>query len=253
MSVQCKVCGRELTDPNSVNRGIGPICLKALEKIDATTPRYAEEAKTELPSNIIVEGRFRKELGDLLPLIKSISKIGLLHPIIITKKKRLVAGLRRLEAWKALYEDAPMPVNIISEYLVDAEIEENTVRQDFLASEMAAIYEYFKPQIQLDAKGRQGARTDLDSNIVEIFHNVGKTRDIIAKKIGVSGRTLEKVVKIATAAKEEPERFEKLLNKVDEGKTSINYAYDVVSRAERHDNPPPLPEGKYDVIYADPP
>ena len=29
---RCRVCGRKLTDPESVKRGIGPICLKHLEQ-----------------------------------------------------------------------------------------------------------------------------------------------------------------------------------------------------------------------------
>ncbi|MFH2109960.1 MAG: DUF6011 domain-containing protein [Candidatus Bathyarchaeota archaeon] len=30
---RCRVCGRKLTDPVSVKQGIGPVCLKRLERI----------------------------------------------------------------------------------------------------------------------------------------------------------------------------------------------------------------------------
>ncbi len=44
-----------------------------------------------------------------------------------------------------------------------------------------------------------------------------------------------------------------MLQKVDEHKTSIQYAYKAVAREQRKIEAPPLPYGEYDVIYADPP
>ena len=46
---------------------------------------------------------------------------------------------------------------------------------------------------------------------------------------------------------------EKLLENVRKGKTSLVYAYTSIKRAEKHISPPLLPEGLFDVIYADPP
>jgi hypothetical protein len=46
---------------------------------------------------IIIGNRFRKDLGDLDSLAKSIAEIGLLHPIAIAENNELVAGQRRLE------------------------------------------------------------------------------------------------------------------------------------------------------------
>lgn len=44
-----------------------------------------------------------------------------------------------------------------------------------------------------------------------------------------------------------------LIQRVKERKTSITYAYKKLIREGKHQSPPPLPEGEYDVIYADPP
>ena len=53
---------------------------------------------THIPaSEIKVGNRLRKEL-DVEPLCKSISEIGLLHPITLTADNQLVAGYRRLMA-----------------------------------------------------------------------------------------------------------------------------------------------------------
>ena len=81
----------------------------------------------------------------------------------------------------------------------------------------------------------------------------GKTRDIVSKFAGVSSNTLAKMEKVAQAAKEKPEQFSKLLQKVDADKISVNAAYIQVMRAEKHIETPVLPVGEFDVIYADPP
>jgi ParB family chromosome partitioning protein len=50
-------------------------------------------------ADIKVEGRFRKNLGDLKALARSIKQLGLLQPIVVTKAtRRLVCGERRLRA-----------------------------------------------------------------------------------------------------------------------------------------------------------
>ena len=57
----------------------------------------------EIPiSEIKIGKRLRKEIGNIDSLCKSISSIGLLHPIIITSDNYLVSGQRRLEAVKKL-------------------------------------------------------------------------------------------------------------------------------------------------------
>ena len=55
-------------------------------------------------SNIKYEDkfRFRKDLGDLGPLIESIKRQGLIHPIVITEDNQLICGRRRLAAYMQL-------------------------------------------------------------------------------------------------------------------------------------------------------
>ena len=57
----------------------------------------------ELPvSEITVGERFRKELGDIEALADSICELGLLHPVVVDRRNRLIAGGRRLAAAKLL-------------------------------------------------------------------------------------------------------------------------------------------------------
>jgi N6-adenosine-specific RNA methylase IME4 len=78
------------------------------------------------------------------------------------------------------------------------------------------------------------------------------TRETLAKMANVSHDTIEKVQKIEEKAPQEVK--EKLLN----GKMSIHQAYKQVKAMERKEEakkkePLPIPEGKYNVIYLDPP
>jgi integrase len=46
--------------------------------------------------------RHREHLGDIPGLAASIQEVGLLHPIVVTADHRLIAGRRRLEAYRTL-------------------------------------------------------------------------------------------------------------------------------------------------------
>lgn len=72
----------------------------------------------------------------------------------------------------------------------------------------------------------------------------------------MSGRTVEKIAAVVTAAKSEPERYGKLVADMDRtGRVNGVYKRLCVARqAERiRAEPPPLPRGPYRVIVADPP
>jgi len=79
------------------------------------------------------------------------------------------------------------------------------------------------------------------------FDARGKSSDKVAKTIGLSTRTFERAKVIIEKGSQE------LKEKVRKGKVSISYAYQVINTAEKHENPPPLPTGQFDVLYADPP
>lgn len=52
--------------------------------------------QTRRISSIKIGVRHRKDLGDLEKLAESLDAIGLLHPVVIDTKNRLIAGQRRL-------------------------------------------------------------------------------------------------------------------------------------------------------------
>ena len=114
-------------------------------------------------SEIIVleQTRIRKDLGDIIALETSIGKIGLLNPIIIDERNRLLAGYRRLTACRNLgwHEIEVKVVTTDSDAMkmLDIEVDENLFRQDFSLEEILAI-EKRRAEILLQARGTRWQR-----------------------------------------------------------------------------------------------
>jgi len=78
---------------------------------------YQTHALWQAINSIKIGKRFRKDLGDIDALARSINEVGLLHPIVITPDGELLAGQRRLEACKKLgWEEVPVRIIGIKEF-----------------------------------------------------------------------------------------------------------------------------------------
>jgi N6-adenosine-specific RNA methylase IME4 len=89
---------------------------------------------------------------------------------------------------------------------------------------------------------------------------VSPTRDKVAEKVGMKARTFEKAKTVWDKAKSGDEVAAELVKKVDAKDYTINRAYTEIKRQEKKEerqqdiiDNPPLPDGRYNVIYADPP
>ncbi|MGA9855082.1 MAG: ParB N-terminal domain-containing protein [Gammaproteobacteria bacterium] len=95
------------------------------------------------PSDIKLRDRHRKDLGDLKALAADINTRGLLHPIVVDLRNTLIAGARRLAAWKlSNFRDQAIPVHTVPlADIVAGEWAENDprLRKDFTPSEAVAI------------------------------------------------------------------------------------------------------------------
>ncbi len=93
--------------------------------------------------DIIVQKRIRRDLGDIKQLAESIEKHGLLNPIVITQKRVLIAGERRLESVKLLgWEEVPVTVidNPTKIEAIEIEIDENLHRKAFNPDEASDAF-----------------------------------------------------------------------------------------------------------------
>jgi hypothetical protein len=146
---------------------------------------------------IIVPLNRRKFRGEV-DLTESIRDVGLLNPITITCSLRLVAGLKRLDAARALgWSTVPCRVVALGELQAKlAEIDENVVRNELSALERAdllkrrkEIYETAHPDARhgvLGGKVRQGSASEIISFAADA-----------AAKTGLNERTVQMDVKLA--------------------------------------------------------
>lgn len=157
-------------------------------------------------SAVRVVDRHRRDLGDIEGLMRSIEDVGLINPITLTPGFELVAGGRRLEAYRRIGRGT-IPARIV-DTLADAaaalrvERDENTCREDMLPSELAALgealYEFERPKAEesLRLAQERGRATRSGVPMEERTGapvQKGKTSERVGQALGVSGRTYEEL------------------------------------------------------------
>ena len=220
--------------------------------------------KTWLLADITTGRRFRRDLGDIRALADSIQNVGLLHPIVITPRGHLIAGRRRLEAVRSLKWHR-VPVHVVAlDDILRGQLDENTVRKDFLPSEVAAICAALRPREEQDAQERQmrgricgGKRrhASLRESFTQAERQRVRVTDRIANYCGISGRTLEKIEVVLRAANENPQ-YRCYSEEMDRTRR-VDGVYRRLSAALAAEalaaEPPPLPAGPFRVVVIDPP
>lgn len=165
-------------------------------------------------SDIKVGPRFRKDLGDLDTLAKSIQEIGLLHPVVINQNNELIAGARRLEACKSLgWNEVPVTFVPIQD-IIKGELDENTVRMDFKFSERVAILQEIERQrskLERDNKGKRSA-------------------EIAATLTNSSPAQLYKEKKVLQTIQQDP-RLEYLVKEIDNENITVHHATKLIEEA----------------------
>ena len=116
----------------------------------------------------------------------------------------------------------------------------NNYQRSILALQLEDIF-------KKKAKENQGLRTDIPQNSAKSYSSI-ETREELAKQASVSHDTIAKVKVIEERASGEQKE------KLRSGDRSINSVYNAISRKEnRNTESPKLPEGIFNIIYADPP
>ena len=185
-------------------------------------------ADTSMPiGDIVVEDRFRRDLGDIDALATSIRDTGLLHPVVVTKSGRLVAGQRRLEAVRRLGWDA-VPVRVAESIdsardLLMAERDENTCRKEMAASELYALGKALEELERPKAAERRTA--NLPGQPKGSMENVGKTNDIVGESLGMSHSQWARLKHLGDRATAGDEDAAAALEQIDAGEVSISGAY----------------------------
>lgn len=166
-------------------------------------------------NEIKVGNRFRKDMGDMAALAKSVDEIGdLLQPIGITPDMELVFGERRLRAYRDVLGRETIPARIIPvKSMLHGQIAENTMQKAFAPSEMVAIVDALRTfRHGGDRRSKQAHRSDVNK----------LTLDKAAKLGGLGGKDTYNRAK-AVVEKGIPE----LIQAMDSDKLSIAAASEI--------------------------
>lgn len=189
---------------------------------------------------IKIGNRFRKELGDIEGLVQSIKEVGLLQPIVIDEKNNLIAGLRRLTAFKELgYKD--IPVNIVNiKNTLQGQYDENTARKNFAPSEDVAIWR------ALESYQEQRSRS--------VVERIEKPESKIKKAAKITGRSTDTLSK----ARQVVEYGDKDLIETMDRTNNVKKVYRQVKQKKDEkkiiqQQPQLEAKGKFKTILIDPP
>lgn len=211
-------------EPGEVTR------LGETEGVTSPTPTGEIRVRVEA---IRVEGRHRKDFGDVEALAKDIQENGLIHPLALTADNRLIAGERRLRAVRLLGWTT-VPVRYMTNIddaasILRAERSENTQRKDMLPSEVAslgiALEELERPKAA--ARQAHGATAPGRTNAsgTDTRSASSTSADVVADAMGVSASTYKRARAVHKAASDEtlpePERAraQKAMDEMDRTET----------------------------------
>jgi len=198
---------------------------------------------------ILVHPEYAKLLPELSAseyeaLKSSIREEGQHYPIILNSQNYILDGHNRYRICQELGLEPQLARMDFSDPLLEKKfvITVNLKRRhlnDYQKAELA--YPLLDLEEEL-AEKRQKAGITLRPN-----ERKGEAIEIVAKEAGLSRVTFQRAKTVIEKAPEEVK--EKLRN----GDMSINYAYMSINRGEKEKTREPLPEGVFDIIYADPP
>jgi ParB-like chromosome segregation protein Spo0J len=219
-------------------------------------------------SKITVNGRHRKDQGDLSALAASIEQVGLLHPLVVTPDYLLVAGGRRLEALRLLGRKSA-PVRIVTGLddtlqQLKAERDENTCRKDFTLSEAVAVKKALyamerKSTAEKHAEARRrggkkaGNGRPQESRSRKTFprptqkqDESARTDSRIGETVGFSRITLNRAEAVVDAAKEDPS-LQPMVDEMDR-RGKVNGVYERVKQIQAKQQRAKLPKKTNDAI-----
>jgi len=194
-----------------------------------------------------------KELSgwDYQQLKEDIRQNGIKIPIMVSEDGTIVDGYQRRRAWMELGRypfDIPKIVKHYDsrEEMIQDAITLNILRRHLNRGQRAYFAtKYLLPQEKEKAEERMLA--GIKDPSPDLDEGSGRAYELAGKKVGLGKTTLRKAERVFKESNEEKKQ------NVLKGKLSIDKAYQDLERKDKHENPPRLPEGEFDVIYADPP
>jgi ParB-like chromosome segregation protein Spo0J len=202
--------------------------------------------------SIRVDGRHRKDLGDLTGLMKSIQDRGLLNPVTVTEDGRLLAGGRRLAAVRALGHKAIAVRVVTTQHDAAEELrierDENTERVAMKPSELVSLGKALEELERPKAEARKGQAPGAPQGQKVSSPAIGgrdedkharETNTIVAAAVGTTRfkyATAKKVVEAADdpkATEEERAVAQQAVKDMDAGRITIGEALTRIKSEKR--------------------
>jgi len=212
--------------------------------VSAVPAKLLQTTQTSMRiADIWIGQRHRVDMGDIEALARSIEEIGLLHPVVVTTEGQLIAGARRIAAYRFL-EASAIPVRVMDlDEILRGEQDENNLHKHFTPSEKVAIARALDDRAREQARERQGTRTDLGHSENFTEGSRGDVRDIVGRAVGMSGPIYQRARAVVKAAEEDPETYGPLVEEMDRtGK--VSGVYERVAAMRKRKAAPPPPTGK---------
>lgn len=150
--------------------------------------------------------RFRKDMGDLSGLMRSLDALGMLQPVGLTPDNLLVFGARRVESAKRLgWTEVPfVRVSVSPRSLAALRVErdENQEREPWKPSELVEIGRAIEEVKRVEAAERMKSGAREEPCGPGSTGSAGKTRDKVGEVLGVSGKTYERAKAVVETAPE---------------------------------------------------
>ena len=239
----------------------------------------------------IRDGRREVDMGKVKQLADSISEIGLINPITVSEDGYLIAGSHRLAAFNLLGRDTiPVLTTELTGITAElAEIDENLIRNELhyiirgeYLNRRKDIYEELHPETKAHVAGAHASNAEQGRE--HASETVSFASDT-AVKVGVSPRTIEQEIQLATKlapevknrvvksditkrdaiklARVEPERQPEIVSHLEKGLTfdAARRELKIADAKERIAQITPsndnidifATQNKYSIVYADPP
>jgi len=244
-------------------------------------------------SDIKINERIRNNLNrsQVKRLSESINQIGLINPITITKKKILVAGNHRLHACKKIgWNKIPCVITTIEDSLLLElqEIDENLIRYELHFIDRGnhlkrrkEIYEEINPNTKKGISQALGMHKKLGHNVTALGATTLDQESFIEntfKETGISKRKIREDIQIVEnisseiqnqiketeitkkdaiilARLKDTKKQENVVEKIKKKEAKgVKDAITQIRKEENEKKPKPkVPDGKFELIYADPP
>ena len=192
--------------------------------------------------------------GDYRALREDIDSRGVLAPIEVTAGGVVLDGRARLRAARELGHET-VEVKVVTprderEHILRAALQ----RRHLDASQRAALALKLVPfeDLRAQARERQQANLRQGAEVATLPARVaqGRTRDLVAGLAGTSPRTAQDVI---TVHEHDLQLYEQILRGDRKANTAASEIRQTLRDAELAAAAPPLPEGPYELVYADPP